>query len=113
MAQDFVALIEGRADLTKAKQSFDAFKKQVETPIKITLDTNGFNAVWGNIQKQAQQSGIQIGNSLVQGVQKTIRSGSNSGTSSAYSFQEPIQMGFMANRANNRFRDIDMEIFDD
>ena len=77
MAQDFVALIEGRADLTKAKQSFDAFKKQVETPIKITLDTNGFNAVWGNIQKQAQQSGIQIGNSLVQGVQKTIRSGSN------------------------------------
>lgn len=43
----------------------------------------------------------------------TIRSGSNSGTSSAYSFQEPIQMGFMANRANNRFRDIDMEIFDD
>lgn len=43
----------------------------------------------------------------------TIRSGSKSATSSAFSFQEPIQMGFMANRANNRFRDMDMEIFDD
>lgn len=43
----------------------------------------------------------------------TIRSGSNSGTSSVYSFQEPIQMGFMANKSNNRFRDFNMEIFDD
>ena len=55
MAQDFIAMIEGQADLSKAKQAFDSFKKQVEQPIKITIDTNGFNAVWGNIQKQAQQ----------------------------------------------------------
>lgn len=74
MAQDFVALIEGRADLTKAKQAFDTFKKQVETPIKITFDTSGFNASWGNIQKQAQQSGVQIGNALVQGIQRNIKS---------------------------------------
>lgn len=74
---EFEAKITGIADLSKAKQDFDSFKKSMEQPIKLTIDANGFNAVWGNIQKQAQQSGIQIGNSLVQGVQKTIRSGSN------------------------------------
>ena len=74
---EFEAKITGIADLSKAKQDFDSFKKSMEQPIKITVDASGFNAVWGNIQKQAQQSGIQIGNSLVQGVQKTIRSGSN------------------------------------
>lgn len=74
---EFEAKITGIADLSKAKQDFDSFKRSMEQPIKLTIDANGFNAVWGNIQKQAQQSGIQIGNSLVQGVQKTIRSGSN------------------------------------
>ena len=74
---EFEAKITGIADLSKAKQDFDSFKKSMEQPIKITVDASGFNAVWGNIQRQAQQSGIQIGNSLVQGVQKTIRSGSN------------------------------------
>ena len=77
MAQDFRAIITGQADLSKAKQDFDSFKRSMEQPIKITVDASGFNAIWGNVQKQAQQSGIQIGNSLVQGVQKTIRSGSN------------------------------------
>lgn len=77
MANDFRAIITGEANLSKAKQDFETFKKSMEQPIKITVDASGFNAVWGNIQKQAQQSGIQIGNSLVQGVQKTIRSGSN------------------------------------
>ncbi len=73
MAQDFVALIEGRADLTKAKQAFDAFKKQVEQPIKITIDANGFNAVWGNIQKQAQQAGVQIGQQMSRSIQNNIK----------------------------------------
>lgn len=74
MAQDFRAIITGQADLKNARDAFDAFKKQVEQPIKITVDATGFNAVWGNIQKQAQQSGIQVGNSFVQGFQKNIRS---------------------------------------
>lgn len=71
---EFEAKITGIADLSKAKQDFDAFKKSMEQPIKITVDASGFNAVWGNIQKQAQQSGIQVGNSFVQGFQKNIRS---------------------------------------
>ena len=74
MAQDFRAIITGQADLSKAKQDFETFKKSMEQPIKITVDASGFNAVWGNIQKQAQQSGIQVGNSFVQGFQKNIRS---------------------------------------
>lgn len=74
MAQDqFIALIEGRADLSKAKQAFDSFKKQVEQPIKITIDTSGFNAVWGNIQKQAQQAGVQIGQQMSRSIQKNIK----------------------------------------
>lgn len=71
---EFEAKITGIADLSKAKQDFDVFKKSMEQPIKITVDASGFNAVWGNIQKQAQQSGIQVGNSFVQGFQKNIRS---------------------------------------
>lgn len=71
---EFEAKITGIADLSKARQDFDAFKKSMEQPIKITVDASGFNAVWGNIQKQAQQSGIQVGNSFVQGFQKNIRS---------------------------------------
>lgn len=73
MAQDFIALIEGQADLSKAKQAFDSFKKQVEQPIKITIDANGFNAVWGNIQKQAQQAGVQIGKQISRSVQNNIK----------------------------------------
>lgn len=81
---EFEAKITGIADLSKAKQDFDSFKKQIEQPIKLTIDTSGFNAVWGNIQKQAQQSGIQVGNSLVQGIQKNIRSAKvSSGTMKA------------------------------
>ena len=71
---EFEAKITGIADLSKAKQDFETFKKSMEQPIKITVDASGFNAVWGNIQKQAQQSGIQVGNSFVQGFQKNIRS---------------------------------------
>lgn len=59
MAQDFRAIITGQADLSKAKQDFDSFKRLVEQPIKITIDASGFNAVWGNIQRQAQQAGVQ------------------------------------------------------
>ena len=78
---EFEAKITGIADLSKAKQDFDAFKKSMEQPIKITVDASGLNAIWGNFQKQAQQSGVQVGNSLIQGVQKTIRGGSNKVTS--------------------------------
>lgn len=73
MAQDFVALIEGRADLSKAKQDFDAFKKSMEQPIKITVDASGFNAVWGNIQKQAQQQGAQMATAYAKGFQSNIK----------------------------------------
>ena len=73
MAQDFIAMIEGQADLSKAKQAFDSFKKQVEQPIKITIDTSGFNAVWGNLQKQAQQAGVQIGQQMSRSIQKNIK----------------------------------------
>lgn len=59
MAQDFRAIITGQADLSKAKQDFDSFKRLVEQPIKITIDASGFNTVWGNIQRQAQQAGVQ------------------------------------------------------
>ena len=72
MAQDFIALIEGRADLTKAKQAFDSFKKQVEQPIKITIDTNGFNAAWGNIQRQFQQQGNNVGRQFNQALQRNL-----------------------------------------
>ena len=81
---EFEAKITGIADLSKAKQDFDSFKKQIEQPIKLTIDTSGFNAIWGNIQKQAQRSGIQVGNSLVQGIQKNIKSAKvSSGTMKA------------------------------
>ena len=73
MAQDFIAMIEGQADLSKAKQAFDVFKKQVEQPIKITIDTNGFNAIWGNLQKQAQQAGVQIGQQMSRSIQNNIK----------------------------------------
>lgn len=73
MAQDFIAMIEGQADLSKAKQAFDSFKKQVEQPIKITIDANGFNAIWGNLQKQAQQAGTQIGQQISRSVQNNIK----------------------------------------
>lgn len=74
MAQDqFIALIEGRADLKSARDAFDKFKQDVEKPIKITIDTNGFNAVWGNIQKQAQQAGVQIGQQMSRSIQKNIK----------------------------------------
>ena len=73
MAQDFIAMIEGQADLSKAKQAFDSFKKQVEQPIKITIDANGFNAVWGNLQKQAQQAGVQIGQQMSRSIQNNIK----------------------------------------
>lgn len=74
MAQDFIALIEGRADLKQAKQDFLNFKQQAEKPIKLTFDTNGLNAIFTGLGKQAQQSGIQVANSFVQSVQKNIRS---------------------------------------
>lgn len=71
---DFIALIEGRAELKQAKQDFLNFKQQAEQPIKLTFDTNGLNAIFTGLGKQAQQSGIQVANSFVQSVQKNIRS---------------------------------------
>ena len=74
MAQDqFIALIEGRADLKSARDAFDKFKQDVEKPIKITIDANGFNAVWGNLQKQAQQAGVQIGQQMSRSIQNNIK----------------------------------------
>lgn len=73
MAQDFIALIEGRADLSKAKQEFDSFKKQVEQPIKLTFDTSGFSAVWSNLQRQAQQAGANIGQQVGRSIQNNIK----------------------------------------
>ena len=81
---EFEAKIIGIADLKDAKDAFNDFKSKMEQPIKLTVDASGLNAVWGNIQKQAQQSGIQVGNSLVQGIQKNIRSAKvSSGTMKA------------------------------
>ena len=46
MAQDeFIALIEGRADLKDARDAFNKFKQDVEKPIKITIDASGLNAI--------------------------------------------------------------------
>ena len=71
---DFIALIEGRAELKQAKQDFLNFKQQAEQPIKLTFDTSGLNAIFTGLGKQAQQSGIQVANNFVQSVQKNIRS---------------------------------------
>ena len=70
---EFEAKITGIADLSKAKQDFETFKKSMEQPIKITVDASGFNAVWGNIQKQAQQAGGNIAKSITQGVQNNVK----------------------------------------
>ena len=69
---DFEAKITGIADLSKAKQDFDSFKKLMEQPIKITVDTSGFNAVWSNLQRQAQSIGSQAGRQYAQGFEKNI-----------------------------------------
>lgn len=70
---EFEAKITGIADLSKARQDFDAFKKSMEQPIKITVDASGFNAVWGNIQKQAQQQGAQMATAYAKGFQSNIK----------------------------------------
>ena len=70
---EFEAKITGIADLSKAKQDFDGFKKQIEQPIKLTFDASGFNAVWGNIKQQAQQAGANVGKQLGQGIQNNIK----------------------------------------
>ena len=73
MAQDnFIALIEGRADLKSARDAFDKFKQDVEKPIKITIDASGFNAVWGNIQRQAQQAGVQTAQAYNNAFNRTL-----------------------------------------
>ena len=90
---DFEAKITGIADLSKAKQDFDSFKKLMEQPIKITVDASGINAVWGNIQRQAQQSGIQVGNSFVQSFQKNIRSAKMSGNAMKAMFDGVVPDG--------------------
>lgn len=69
---EFEAKITGIADLSKAKQDFETFKKSMEQPIKITVDASGFNAVWGNLQKQAQSIGSQAGRQYAQGFEKNI-----------------------------------------
>ena len=70
---EFEAKITGIADLSKAKQDFDSFKRSMEQPIKITVDASGFNAVWGNIQKQAQQQGAQMATAYAKGFQSNIK----------------------------------------
>lgn len=72
MAQDFRAIITGQADLKSARDAFDTFKKQVEQPIKLTFDASGFNAVWGNIQKQAQQAGAKAGQAYIKSFNSNI-----------------------------------------
>ena len=73
MAQDFRAIITGQADLSKAKQDFETFKKSMEQPIKITVDASGFNAVWGSLQRQAQQAGANIGQQVGRSIQNNIK----------------------------------------
>ena len=73
MAQDFRAIITGQADLSKAKQDFEIFKKSMEQPIKITVDASGFNAVWGSLQRQAQQAGANIGQQVGRSIQNNIK----------------------------------------
>lgn len=73
MAQNFIAFIEGRADLAKAKREFADFKTQVEQPIKLTFDTNGLNAIFTGLGKQAQQAGVQIGQQLIKSVQNDVK----------------------------------------
>ena len=70
---EFEAKITGIADLSKAKQDFDAFKKSMEQPIKITVDASGFNAVWGNLQKQVQSFGAQAGKQYANAMQNNIK----------------------------------------
>ena len=93
MAQDFRAIITGQADLKSARDAFNKFKQDVEKPIKITIEANGLNAVWGNIQRQAQQSGIQVGNSFVQSFQKNIRSAKMSGNAMKAMFDGVVPDG--------------------
>ena len=73
MAQSFIALIEGRADLAKAKQEFVKFKTEVEKPITITFDTKGLNGFWNNLQQQAQKYGAQVGQTRGNSVQNNIK----------------------------------------
>jgi len=70
---EFEAKITGIADLSKAKQDFETFKKSMEQPIKITVDASGFNAVWGSLQRQAQQTGANIGQQVGRSIQNNIK----------------------------------------
>ena len=70
---EFEAIIKGRADLKDARDAFDAFKKQVEQPIKITVDASGFNVAWGNLQKQVQSLGAQAGKQYTNAMQNNIK----------------------------------------
>ena len=70
--QDFVALIEGRADLDKAHRAFDAFKKQVQQPIKITFDTSGLTASLNALQAQLGKHGLTMGQQIAKAVQNDI-----------------------------------------
>lgn len=69
---EFEALIKGRAELADAKKAFDDFKKYCETPIKIKFDTSGLKLNFGNVQKQAQQQGVQVANSIIKGFETTL-----------------------------------------
>ena len=70
---EFEAKITGIADLSKAKQDFDSFKKSMEQPIKITVDASGFSAAWGNLQKQVQSLGAQAGKQYANAMQNNIK----------------------------------------
>ena len=96
MAQDeFIALIEGRADLKDARDAFNKFKQDVEKPIKITIDASGLNAIWGNIQKQAQQVGANSAKQFNKGFVSNIK------TDIGHESQKKLISGWKSDGFNN------------
>ena len=93
MAQDFRAIITGQADLKSARDAFNKFKQDVEKPIKITIEANGLNAVWGNIQKQAQSTGAQAAQAYVKSFNKNLGTMSTSAAKSGIITGELLQSG--------------------
>ena len=70
---EFEAKIIGIADLKDAKDAFNDFKSKMEQPIKLTVDASGLNAVWGNMQRQAQSFGAQAGKQYANAMQNNIK----------------------------------------
>lgn len=92
---EFEAKITGIADLSKARQDFETFKKSMEQPIKITVDASGFNAVWGNLQKQVQQLGVTSAKQFNKGFENTLK------TDFGHEASKKIISGWNSGRKNN------------